>query len=246
MSEPVTHEPVTHEPVADEPAGGRSVLVTGGTGGLGTAVTRTLLDAGWRAVVPWFARHELDRVSPHDDLVLIEADLFQPDSVARCVAAAAGEPDRPLRAVVNLVGGFAVGGRVHETPVEEFEEQLRLNLRSGYLVCQASLPHLVAGGGGAVVCVSSQSVGRPFPGAAGYLTAKTAVLGLVSALHAEYAKDGVRVNAILPGVIDTPANRASRPDADRSGWTAPEAIGRVIRFLCGPEGAAVAGAQIPV
>jgi NAD(P)-dependent dehydrogenase (short-subunit alcohol dehydrogenase family) len=226
---------------------GRTALVTGGTGGLGTGVTTTLLDAGWRVVVPWNNPKELGRLPARDGLVLVEADLADADSVGRCVTeAATGDPARPLRAAVNLVGGFASGGRVHETPVEEFEAQLRLNLRPTYLVCQAVLPHLVAAGGGAVVCVSSQSVHRPFAGAAGYLTSKTAVLGLVDALHAEYAKDGVRVNAILPNVIDTPGNRAARPDADRSGWTAPEAIGEVVLFLCGDAGAAISGAHLPV
>jgi NAD(P)-dependent dehydrogenase (short-subunit alcohol dehydrogenase family) len=236
-----------------------SALVTGGTGGLGAAVTATLLDAGWRVVVPWRNRAELDRVTgadavpgtavttPPDGLVLIEADLTDPESVRRCVAEAAqGDPDRPLRAAVNLVGGFAAGGRVHETPVEQFEAQLRLNLRPTYLVCQAALPHLIEAGGGAVVCVSSRSTRRPFSGAAGYLTAKTAVLGLVDALHAEYAHDRIRVNAVLPGTIDTPGNRAAQPDADRSGWTSPEAIAGVILFLCGDGGAAVSGAHLPV
>ena len=230
-----------------EGGAGRTALVTGGTGGLGSAVTTTLLDAGWRVVVPWHNPAELDRLPPRDGLALVQADLTDPESVAGCVAAAAaGDPDRPLGAVVNLVGGFAAGGRVHETPVEQFEAQLRLNLRPTYLVSQAALPHLVAAGGGALVCVSSQSVRRPFAGAAGYLTAKTAVLGLVDALHAEYAKDGVRVNAILPGTIDTPGNRAARPGADRAGWTPPAAIGEVILFLCSGAGATIAGAQLPV
>jgi len=84
------------------------------------------------------------------------------------------------------------------------------------------------------------------PNGAGKSTLLRAVLGLVDALHAEYARDGVRVNAIMPGTIDTPGNRAAQPDADRSGWTQPAAIGRVILFLCGDEGAAISGAQIPV
>ena len=230
-----------------DPGTGRTALVTGGTGGLGTAVTTTLLDAGWRVVVPWNNPAELDRLPDRDGLVLVGADLTEPDSVGGCVASAAsGDPERPLRAVVNLVGGFASGGRVHETPVEDFEAQLRLNLRPTYLVSQAALPHLIAAGGGGLVCVSSQSVRRPFTGAAGYLTAKTAVLGLVDALHAEYARDGVRVNAILPGTIDTPGNRAAQPDADRSGWTAPSAIAEVILFLCSDAGASVSGAHLPV
>lgn len=224
-----------------------TVLVTGGTGGLGAAVTARLLDEGRRVVVPWHAEHELARVpAGRSGLVLVQADLTDPAAVGAVAAQAAADPDRPLRAVVNLVGGFAMGGRVHETPVEEFEAQLRLNLRPAYLVCQAALPHLVAAGGGSVLLVSSQAVRKPFSGAAGYLTAKAAVLGLAGALHAEYAKDGVRVNTILPGVIDTPANRASMPDADRKGWTAPEDIAATVAFLCSDAAQAVRDSQLLV
>ncbi|HEY2669330.1 MAG TPA: SDR family NAD(P)-dependent oxidoreductase [Rugosimonospora sp.] len=224
----------------------RTALITGGTGGLGAAVTGTLLAAGWRVVVPWRTRGEPGRLPAHEALTLVEADLFDPDAVGRCVDLAASDEGRPLRAVVNLVGGFAMGGRVHETPIEDFEAQLRINLRPTYLVCHAALPHLVAAGGGAVVCVSSQATRTPFPGAAGYLTAKTAVLGLVGALHAEYAGEGVRVNAILPSVIDTPGNRASQPEADRRTWTPAGDVADTVAFLCGDRSAAVRGAQIRV
>jgi NAD(P)-dependent dehydrogenase (short-subunit alcohol dehydrogenase family) len=223
-----------------------TALVTGGTGGLGIAVTNRLLESGWRVVVPWLVPGELDRAPRDNALELVEADLFDPAAVAAVVEQAAGDRQRPLRAVVNLVGGFATGGRLHETPIEDFEAQLRLNLRPTYLVSQAALPHLITAGGGALIAVSSQSALRPFPGASGYLTAKTAVLGLVDVLHAEYHRDGVRVNAILPGVIDTPANRQAMPDADRSGWTAPETIAATVAFLCDDASAAVRGARIPV
>src|SRR4051794_90008 len=209
----------------------RTVIVTGGTGGLGAAVTRTLLDDGWRVVVPWVEERGLKRGEEHDRLDLVQADLTDPDS-AKNVVATAGDS---LRAVANLVGGFAMGGRVHETPVEEFEQQLRLNLRPTYLMCAAALPRLLAAGGGAIVCVSSRAAVKPFGGAAGYITAKAAVLALVDALHEEYRDDGVRVNAILPSTIDTPANRASMPGADFDTWVKPEQIGRVVRFLCGDD-----------
>jgi NAD(P)-dependent dehydrogenase (short-subunit alcohol dehydrogenase family) len=220
----------------------KSVVITGGTGGLGGAVTAALLRDGWEVVVPWVASHELDRVAKDPALTLIQADLQDPAAVARVVEAAPS----PLRAVVNLVGGFAASGRVHETPLPEFESQLRLNLFPGYLMCQAAIPRLMEAGGGSVVLVSSQSALRPFSGAAGYLTAKTAVLGLAGALHAEYQKDGVRVNTILPNVIDTPANRASQPDADTSKWTKPEVIAETIAFLCDDRSAAVRGSQLMV
>jgi NAD(P)-dependent dehydrogenase (short-subunit alcohol dehydrogenase family) len=222
-----------------------SVLVTGGTGGLGAAVTGAFLDGGWRVVVPIHDDAERDRVPAHERLVLEPADLLDADSARAVTALAAGDVAAPLRAVVNLVGGFAMGGRVHETPVEDFEQQLRLNLRPTYLVCQAAIEHLLAGGG-SIVCVSSRAALRPFAGAAGYVTAKAALLSLVDVLAAEYRDDDIRVNAILPSVIDTPANRRSMPDADVSRWVTPSQIAAVVRFLCEDGSGVISGAHVPV
>ena len=224
----------------------RSALITGGTGGLGAAVTRAFLDGGWRVVVPLYDEAERDRVSPREGLVLEQADLFDADSAAAVTALAAGDADAPLGAVVNLVGGFAMGDRVHGTPVEDFEAQLRLNLRPTYLVCQAAIGHLQAAGGGAIVCVSSRAALKPFAGAAGYIVAKAAVLSFVDVLAAEYRDDGIRANAILPSVIDTPANRRSMPDADFERWVTPEQIADVVRFLCEDGSGVVSGAHVPV
>jgi NAD(P)-dependent dehydrogenase (short-subunit alcohol dehydrogenase family) len=218
-----------------------SVLVTGASGGLGRAVTARFLADGWRVVA-------IDRAAgvAGPGVVELTADLTDPDEVARAVAVTAGEESAPLRAVPNLVGGYAEGGRVHETPVEEFEAQLRLNLRPTYVVTAAALPHLVAAGGGSVVCVSSRAALRPFRGAAGYITAKAAVLAFVDALAVEYRDDGIRVNAVLPSVIDTPANRAAQPGADHGRWVAPEQIAAVMADLCSPAWAVTSGAHIPV
>ncbi len=219
-----------------------SVVVSGGTGGLGSAVTATLLAAGWHVVVPYVDERELARVEPHPQLELVAADLFDPDAAAAVVARAPGR----LGALVNLVGGFASGGRVHETPVEDFERQFKLNLRPTYLLCQAALPRMLDAGAGSIVCVSTRAALRPFAGAAGYIASKAAVLAFVDALAAEYTGDGIRTNAILPSVIDTPGNRASQPDADHSRWVKPEQIADVIRFLCSDDSVAVGGAHIPV
>ena len=230
----------------------RTALITGGTGGLGTAVTETFLAAGWRCVVPWNKPHEAERLNQRpaiseagDALELVEADLFEMESVQRTVDTAASG-SAPLAAVVNLVGGFAAGGRVHETPIEEFERQFELNLRPTYLVCAAAIPHMLDRGTGAIVCVSSRAALKPFSGAAGYVTSKAAVLAFVDSLAAEYTGDGLRINAVLPSVIDTPGNRASQPDADYSRWVAPEQIARVIEFLCGDGGEPISGAHVPV
>lgn len=220
--------------------------MTGGTGGLGAAVVARLLDDGWRVVVPWIAERELARVEQRPGLDLVEGDLFDPEAVAAVVARAAAQDGAPLRAVVNLVGGYAQDGRVAEAPVEAFEAQLRLNLRPTYLVTQAALPHLVAAGGGAVVCVSSRAALQPFAGAAGYVTAKAAVIAFAQAVAVEYRDEGVRCNAILPSVIDTPANRAAMPDADHARWVAPSQLAATIGFLCSDASAATSGAAIPV
>ncbi|WP_305789156.1 SDR family NAD(P)-dependent oxidoreductase [Symbioplanes lichenis] len=219
----------------------RSVLVTGGTGGLGGAVVRTLHEAGWRVVAP--VRKEAGFPK---GVTSVAADLTAPEDVAAAVEVAAGEPDAPLTAVVNLVGGFAMGGPVHETPIDDFEAMLRLNLRPTYLVTAAALPHLVAAGGGSVVFTSSRAATSPFPGAAGYATAKAAVTAFAGAVAVEYKKHGVRANTVVPSVIDTPANRAGQPDADHDRWVTPDEIARVIAFLAGDDSAPTSGASIPV
>ncbi|TYQ10247.1 UNVERIFIED_ORG: NAD(P)-dependent dehydrogenase (short-subunit alcohol dehydrogenase family) [Gordonia westfalica J30] len=224
----------------------QTVIVSGGTGGLGSAVTRKLLDDGWRVVVPWVVEAELSRLPDSDRLVTLQADLFDESSVAEVVAAAASDPSAPVKAVVNLVGGFAMGERVDATPVDEFERLLRLNLRPLYLLSAAAIPKLIEAGGGSVVGVSAKAALAPFSGAAGYITSKAAVWAFISALAAEYKDDAIRANAILPSVIDTPGNRVSQPNSSRKGWVSPETIAETVAFLVSDASAAVTGAQVPV
>ncbi|HEX9343282.1 MAG TPA: SDR family NAD(P)-dependent oxidoreductase [Actinomycetota bacterium] len=224
-----------------------TVLVTGGTGGLGVAVTEELAAAGWRVVATALPRQaEIAPAETRDGVEVVGADLTDPNLVDVVIGVATGRPRSPLRAVVNLVGGYAGGPRVHETPVEDFERQLTLNLRPAFLVSRAALPHLVEAGGGSVVYVSSRAAVQPFAGAAGYITAKAAVLAFAQVVAVEYRTQGVRANTVLPSVIDTPANRTAQPQADHSKWVPPAEIARVIRFLCGEESAPTSGAAIPV
>ena len=224
----------------------RSAIVTGGTGGLGSAVVGRLLDDGWRVVVPWIVERELERVPARDGLELVQADLFDAGAVENVVALAAGAGEAPLRGVVNLVGGFAAGGRVHETPIDEFETQFRLNLRPTYLVTAAAVPHLLSAGGGAIVCVGTRAALQPFSGAAGYIASKAAVTAFAHAVATEYKNDGIRCNVVLPSVIDTPGNRASMPKADFSKWVKPAEIAGVIAHLLSDDTLPVNGAAIPV
>jgi NAD(P)-dependent dehydrogenase (short-subunit alcohol dehydrogenase family) len=222
-----------------------AVLVAGGTGALGAAVLGELLDGGYPVTATWVVEKERERVERdfggREELTLRQADLMD----ERAVEDVVGGVDR-LGAVVNLVGGFAAPGKVHESSIEDFEDMLRLNLRPTFLLARAAMPRLAANGGGAFVAVSARPALRPFPGAAGYITAKAGVLALIQALDAEYRNDGVRCNAILPSVIDTPANRASQPDADHSKWVPPQQIAKVVRFLVSDDSTPTSGAGIPV
>lgn len=222
-----------------------AVLVAGGTGALGGAVLRELLDSGYPVTATWVVDRERDRVEGelggHEGLSLVQADLMDPEAVQSAVDSVDG-----LGAVVNLVGGFSSGPRVHETAPDEWEKLLRLNLRPGFLLARAAMPRLIERGAGAYVGVSARPALRPFAGAAAYVTGKAAVLAFVQALDADYRGDGIRANAVLPSVIDTPANRAASPDADYSKWVPPEQIAKVIRFLVSDDSAVTSGAAVPV
>ncbi len=223
------------------------VLVTGGTGGLGQAVVSELLDAGAQVVAPWLVEREREGIEAalgdRDGLTLVEANLLEGGADA---AVGAAKERGPLTALVNLVGGFAAGDRIHETQPEEFEKMMALNLTTALNTSRAAIPGLLAGGGGSIVCVGTKVAFQPFSGGAAYAISKSAVLALVRSLDVEYREDGIRANAIVPNIIDTPANRESMPDADHSKWVQPAEIARVIRFLCSEDSTPVTGAAIPV
>ena len=225
-----------------------SIVVTGGTGALGGAVVSELLQSGARVVATWIVEAERDALAAdlgdHESLELVEADLLADGGADAAIEAAASRP--PLSALVNLAGGFAQGGRVHEAPPDEIERMLALNLMTVVRSCRAALPPMLDQGGGSIVCVGTKAALEPFSGASGYVTSKAAVLTFVRALAVEYRDDGIRANAVLPSVIDTPANRAAMPDADHSVWVPPLEIARVIRFLCSPDSKPTSGAAIPV
>ena len=218
------------------------VLVAGGTAASGPALLAELGRTGYDVTATWNSERGRERLAKElgDRVSLVRADLTVARDAEQAVAAV-----EQLDAVVCLVGGFAAGTKVHELDPKDFEGIIRRNLAPVFLLARAAMPRL-AERGGAFVAFSSGAALRPFSGGAGYAVAKAAVLTLVQALHAEWRAEGVRCNAVLPGTIDTPANREAMPDADHSTWTSPEAIAQVVRFLVSEESAAVSGAVVPV
>ena len=219
------------------------VLVAGGTGALGGAVVRELLDSGREVTTTWVVDRERERIEADlgDRVALVKADITDPDG-----AAAAVESVAELEAVVDLVGGFKSGAKVHESDPSDLDRMLTLNVKTAYLLARAAMPVLVERGGGAFVAVSARAAIKPFSGAAAYALSKAAVLALVKALDAEYGGEGVRANAVLPSMIDTPANREATPNADFSKWVPPEQIAKVIAHLISDDAAPTSGAGIPV
>jgi NAD(P)-dependent dehydrogenase (short-subunit alcohol dehydrogenase family) len=224
----------------------RSVIVTGGTGGLGQAVVGAFLEAGDRVWVPWIVAGEEAGMRERfaaalDDgrLGLLEADVADEKGAAELVARA-GEP----AVLVNGVGGFAAGPH-HETPLEVWDRMYRMNVRTAAAVTRAALPGFLARGRGAIVNVAANAALDPPGGMGAYVASKGALVAFTRGLARELPA-AVRVNAVLPTTIDTPANRAAMPDADFSKWTPPERIAAVIRWLASDAAAAVRGALVPV
>lgn len=224
----------------------RVALVTEGAGGLGSAVVEAFLADGWRVAVPTHSgpSDTLESAAARHGgrLTWFPADLAEEAGAAEAVERTAVWAGR-LDAVVHTVGGYAGGTPLHETPLDVWDRMMRLNLRSAFLIGRAAIPRL--GHDGALVFVASRAALRGRKGHAAYAVSKAALLTLVEAI-AEEQKGGVRANAVLPGTIDTPANRASMPDAKHETWTPPEEIARVILFLASPASAPVSGAAIPV
>ncbi|HEY7769801.1 SDR family oxidoreductase [Longimicrobium sp.] len=224
----------------------RVALVTGGAGNLGLAVTAAFLDAGWRVAVPVHGGPGdglAELASRHEGRVTwFAADLSAEDGAEQAVARTVDWAGR-IDAAVHTMGGYAGGQSIPETPVEVWDRMMSMNLRSSFLLARAAIPRM--GEGGALVFVASRAAVSGRKGHAAYAVSKAALLTLTEAI-AEENRGGVRANAVLPGTIDTPANRAAMPGADYSRWTPPEEIARVVLFLASPESAPVSGAAVPV
>lgn len=226
------------------------VLVTGGAGNVGRAVTRAFLESGARVVVPSYKTDlptALDGLkSEFGERLLVFALDLTTERGAEMAIQQAVEWGGRLDAVAHLIGGYTGGQRVGEMPMEAWDRMMDLNLKSAWLASRFAIPRMQQQGGGSLVFVSSRAALQDRAGHAAYAVSKAALLTLVEAISEEYRTEGIRANAILPGTIDTEANRRAMPDADHDAWTRPEEIARVVLFLASAESGAVSGAAIPV
>jgi NAD(P)-dependent dehydrogenase (short-subunit alcohol dehydrogenase family) len=223
----------------------RTILVAGGTGGLGRAVTLAFLEEDANVVVTYRKQEEFDALKKTPKLEGYAADVTDEGSVNRLlenILAAHGQLD----ALVNTVGGYAGGIKFWEADAKVFDQMLALNLRSGYTLCRAIVPAMLRQKHGSIVNIAAKAAFDHPGGAAAYAAAKAAAVAMLDSLAADLKGTGVRANSILPSVIDTEANRKAMPKANFAKWPKPEQIARVILFLCSDDASVVHGAAIPV
>lgn len=227
----------------------RSVaIVSGAAGNVGGALVRLLAGQGVRvvaldrAVAP--VQAVLDTLPPGGHLALAGVDLMDAAACQGAVARVLAEMGR-LDMVGHTVGGFAYAP-IAEAPAALFQQMLQINLFTTLNLYQAALGPMRAAGRGSLVGIGAMAGIQAGAGVAAYAAAKSAVLRLTESLAAELKPEGVRVNAVLPGTIDTPQNRAAMADADTARWVTPEQVAQGMAFLLGEAASGVTGAFLPV
>jgi NAD(P)-dependent dehydrogenase (short-subunit alcohol dehydrogenase family) len=222
---------------------GKVVLITGAKGGLGTFVTNSFLEAGAR--VFGVSRSIADSDFPHPHFSAVTAELSdggRAGEVAEAVVKKAGRID----GLVHLVGAFAGGKSVAETDDATFDKMLDLNLRSAFHVIRAVLPIMRAQSSGRIVAIGSKAAVETAAMAGVYAASKAALISLIRTVARENADMSVSANIVLPGTMDTAANRSAMPGADPSKWVNPSQVAQLLVHLVSDQASQVSGAVIPI
>jgi NAD(P)-dependent dehydrogenase (short-subunit alcohol dehydrogenase family) len=225
-------------------------LVAGGTGGLGRAVSLAFLQEGAALIVTYRKDQEFEDLKKAagtnaSRLVGRCVDVTDQAAVQQLIEGIVADRGR-LDVLVNAVGGYVGGIKLWELDTRVLDRMLALNLCSAYILSRAAAKAMLKQGKGAIVNVAAKAALDHGAGAAAYAASKAAALALMDSMAADLRGSGVRVNSVLPNVIDTEANRKAMPDAEFAKWPKPEDIARVILFLCSDDARVVHGAAIPV
>lgn len=219
------------------------VLVTGANGGLGKYVTESILKAG--AKVAGVSRKIQLSDFPDQQFSPFSGDLSSAEGAKRVVESVVSRLGR-VDAVVHTVGGFAGGTAIAETDDATLERMFDLNFKNAFFLMRAVIPHLRNSGTGRFIAIASRAAVEPGPGVGAYGAAKAALVSLVKTAAAENKDSGMTANAILPGTMDTPANRQSDPNADFSKWVQPSNVASLVLWLASDFGKHTNGAVIPI
>jgi NAD(P)-dependent dehydrogenase (short-subunit alcohol dehydrogenase family) len=224
------------------------VLLAGGTGALGTAISLAFLAEKGKVVVTYRQPEEfaaLQKAAHGSDVEGHPLDVTDETAVRQRLDQVFAQYGR-LDVLVNAVGAYAGGTALWDTDAKVFDNMLALNLRSGYVLSRTAVPLMLKRGSGVVLNIASRSAVDHAAGAAAYAASKAAAVAMIDSLAADLRGTGVRANSVLPGIIDTAANRKAMPGADFTKWPKPEEIARVILFLCSDNAKLINGASVPV
>ena len=219
------------------------ILVTGANGGLGMAVTRALLAEG--AKVAGVSRRISQSDFPDNSFAAIQSDIVSLESADNVIDQVISRFGR-LDALVHLVGGFAGGNTVAEMDPATFQQMFEINTNAVFYVLRAVLPKMRKQGHGRIVAIGSRAAVDPGPAVGAYSASKAAMVSLLRTVSLENRDIGINANVILPGTMDTPANRKAMPQADISKWVRTETIANLIVWLLGKNGDDVNGAVLSV
>lgn len=226
---------------------GKVIAITGGFGNLGVALGAAAAAAGAQVALIGRSAAPLARELPREltgALLLGNVDVTSFEA-AREAFAAIVQRCAGLDVLVNGAGGFR-WQTLADGDLETWDALYSMNLKTAVVASKAALPHLLARGGGRIINVGAAAGTTAGKGMGAYAAAKAGVARLTESLAAEMKDHGINVNAVLPGIIDTPANRADMPQADFSRWVAPAALADVIVFLASDGARAITGALLPV
>jgi len=234
----------------DKRFAGKVAIVAGGTGGLGRAVSLAFLGEGAKVATPYWVEEEWASLQTAaagnaGSLTGQRVDVTDVAAVQRFVEQAVAQHGG-VDVLVNTVGGYAGGVNLWDMDVAVLEKMVALNLRSGYALACAVAPVMLRRKRGAMVNIAAKAAWDHAAGASAYAASKAAALALMDSLAADLKGTGVRVNSVLPSIIDTEANRKAMPGANFAKWPKPEEIARVILFLCSDDAKVVHGAAVPV
>jgi len=219
------------------------ILVTGAKGGLGTFVTQKFLASG--ATVVGASRHIEKEDFPAPNFVPLSVDVTHASAVREAIESVVTRTGK-LDVLVHVLGGFAGGARVEETDDATWEQMRDLNLTAAFHVLRAAIPHLRKSPRGRIIVIGSLAAAEPHAGLAAYVTFKSALTTLVRTVALENKDVGLTANVILPGTMDTPANRKAMPSADFHKWLDPAIVADLALWLAGENAAHVTGASIPI
>ncbi len=222
---------------------GKVVLVTGANGGLGAYVTQAFLDAG--ATVIGTSRKIQQSDFSSSIFTALPAEISSHQAAKELVDQVVARFGR-LDVLAHTVGGFAGGQSIADTDDDTFQRMFDLNLNSVFHILRASIPALRQTGNGRIITIGSRAALEPGTGIGAYSASKAAMVSLIRTVALENKDAGLTANVILPGTMDTPANRRSIPNADFSKWVRPSTVASLITWLAGDAGKDVNGAVIPV